>query len=128
MVALDTDFLIDLLNHEESAVEKAGKIETEGERKTVTPVTLAEILEGAHYLGGKYLDNAIELVKSLELLTFDFEAANEAGRIGAELSKEGKQIGIADMMIAGIVKRHSEILLTRDEHFTRVKGLRIERH
>lgn len=128
MVALDADFIIDLLSNKEKAVEKAGEIEASGERKTATPVTIAEVMEGAHYLGGKYLDKAMELLSALEILSFDFEAANEAGRIGAELAKEGKQIGIADLMIAGVVKRHNEVLITRDEHFTRVRGLRVERY
>ena len=128
MVVLETDFLIDLLKGEEYAVTKAREIDESGEPKFVTPVSATEFLIGAHYIGGKYLKAAMELLSSLEILEFDLEACYVAGEIGATLAKEGKHIGVADTMIAGMVKRHGEKLLTRDEHYSRVKGLVVERY
>lgn len=95
-------------------------------KKATTPISAAELLEGAYYIQGKYLAAAKELLQSLEILEFDLEAADRAGEIGAELAKKGRQIGIADTMIAGIVKRHGERLITRDRHYQEVRGLIIE--
>ncbi len=128
MAVLETDFLIDLLRGEEHAVEKSKEIEERGERKATTSISAAELLEGAYYIQEKYLVAAKELLHSLELLEFDLEAADRSGEIGAELTKKGRQIGIADTMIAGIVKRHGERLITRDEHYWKVRGLTVERY
>ena len=128
MVVLETDFLIDLLRGEEHAVEKSKEIEQKGEKKATTPISAAELLEGAYYTQGKYLVAAKELLQSLEILDFDLEAADRSGEIGAELAKKGRQIGIADTMIAGIVKRYGERLVTRDEHYQEVRGLTLERY
>lgn len=128
MVVLETDFLIDLLKGRDYAVLKAKSLDESGEGKYVTPVSATELLEGAHYAGGKYLMGALSLLSSIEILDFDLEACDTAGEIGAALAREGKQIGIADTMIAGIVKRHKKRLLTKDEHYTRIKGLVVERY
>lgn len=128
MVVLETDFLIDLLKGRDYAVLKAKSFDESGEDKYVTPVSATELLEGAHYAGGKYLRATLELLSSIEILDFDLVACDMAGEIGANLAKEGKQIGIADTMIAGIVKRHKKRLLTKDGHYMRVKGLVIERY
>lgn len=128
MAVLETDFLIDLLRGEGDAVARSKEIEEKGERKTTTPISAAELLEGAYYVQGKYLVAAKELLRSLEILEFDLEAADRAGEIGAELAKKGEQIGTADTMIAGIVKRHGERLVTRDEHYWAVRGLTVERY
>ncbi|MEE8403456.1 MAG: PIN domain-containing protein [Candidatus Hydrothermarchaeaceae archaeon] len=128
MAVLETDFLIDLLKGRDYAVLKAKSLDASGESKYVTPVSATELLEGAHYTGEKYLTAALGLLSSVEILDFDLDACDTAGEIGATLAKEGKQIGIADTMIAGIVKRHKKRLLTKDEHYTRVKGLVIERY
>lgn len=128
MVVLETDFLIDLLEGKEYAAQKAREIDETGESKYVTPVSAAEFLEGAHYIGGEYLTSALSLISSLEILDFDLEACDTAGEIGANLAKEGNPIGIADTMIAGIVKRHKKRLLTKDKHYMRVRGLMIEKY
>jgi len=128
MAVLETDFLIDLLRGDEHALEKAREIEAKGERKATTPISAAELLEGAYYVQGKHLAAAKDLLKNLEILEFDLEAADRAGEIGAELIRKGRQIGVADTMIAGIVKRHGERLITRGRHYWEVRGLMVERY
>jgi predicted nucleic acid-binding protein len=129
MVVFETDFLIDLLRGEDHAVDKAREIEDRGERKATTPISATELLEGAYYVGGQHhLIAARDLLQNLEILEFDLEAADRAGEIGAELAREGRPIGIADTMIAGIVKRHGERLITRDDHYREVRGLVVERY
>lgn len=128
MVVLETDFLIDLLKGRNYAVLKAKSLDASKESKYVTPVSATELLEGAHYAGGKHLMEALSLLSSVEILDFDLEACDTAGEIGAALAREGKQIGIADTMIAGIVKRHKKRLLTKDPHYARIRGLVVERY
>lgn len=128
MAAFDSTFLIDFLRRRSHAVEKMAALEGDGEDLAVTHVSAMEVLAGASPLGGRRLDEAMRLLGSLELLPFDLPAALAAARVDAELAAAGKPIGIADTLIAGIVLRHGERLLTRDQGFARVRGLRVERY
>jgi len=69
----------------------------------------------------------LELLRSISLLPFDLESCAEAGRIAAELRRQGESIDARDVMIAGITRRHNETLVTRnDRHFARIAGLKVE--
>lgn len=128
MICLDTDFLIALLHGVPEAVEKAKAMDTSGEVKCTTPINMFELYLGA-YLSKKSVENIKEvagLLSSLVHLTYDEEAARAAGELGAKLRLKGAPIKPGDLMIAGVVKRHSCTLLTRDEHFSAIEGLRAE--
>jgi len=126
LVSLETTFLIDLLKKDPAAVARAQALEASGEPKCVTPPAIAEILIGAHMRGGRAPDRARELLASLVLLSFDREACEEAGRLGAQLIAHGEELSTPDLFIAAITKRHGERLLTRDQSFGRIRGLTVE--
>ena len=71
-------------------------------------------------------------VKSLwsrreRLLQFDGHAAEEYGRIKAELEKKGTPIGPMDTLIAGHAKSRGLILVTNNtREFNRVDDLTVE--
>ncbi len=126
MVSLDATFLIDLLDGTAEAVEKAEELDSSDEPLEVTPPSAAEVLTGAYFAGGEYLSRTRELLRGLDLLDFDGDACEEAGRIGADLMKRGQTIGWMDLLIAAVSKRHGRHLLTRDLDFSRIPGLVIE--
>jgi len=126
VVRLETTFLIDLLNAVPAAVSRAKALEAAGEVRCVTAPTAAELLIGAHYLGGADLARAGELIDSLVLLDFDRQACHEAGQIGVDLLARGEALAATDLFIAAISKRHGHRLLTRDRLFARVRGLTVE--
>lgn len=126
MACLETSFLVDLLNGDPAAVERAKALQASGEPRYVTAPAAAEVLIGAHFIGGRELTKAQELLASLILLDFDLRACEEAGRIGADLAERGETIGAADLFIAAITRRHGQRLLTRDRAFARVRGLVVE--
>ncbi len=128
MVCLDTDFLVALIRGQADAVKRAEEIDSEGLRKTTTPINAFELYLGAH-LSEKREEN-LELVRdlllSMQLMEFDERGCDTAGAIAADLTKIGKPIGARDSMIAGIALRFEQTLLTRNiEHFSRVKGLKV---
>ena len=67
------------------------------------------------------------LLSNIEILSFDVNAADEYGRIRADLEKKGTPIGPLDMMIAGHAKSVGCIIVTNNvKEFSRVDGLVIE--
>jgi predicted nucleic acid-binding protein len=125
-VSLDSSFLIDLLNGEARAAAKSRELDTQVILKAVTPPAAAEVMIGAYHLGRQYLVQARRLLDALPLLSFDGEAIQEAGRLGAELLRRGEPLSQADLFIAAITKRHGHSLLTTDHGFVRVPGLSVE--
>ena len=128
MACLDTDFLIALIGGRPEAVKRAQEMDAEGMRKTTTPVNAFEVHLGAHL--SKQKEKNLELVRdllySLEVLDFDEKSCDMAGGIAATLKKLDNPIGARDSMIAGMVQRFDQTLITRNtEHFSRVKGLKI---
>jgi predicted nucleic acid-binding protein len=126
LVSLETSFLIDLLRKDPAAVARAQILEASGEPRCVTAPAAAEILIGATLRGGRALERARELLASLVLLPFDFEACEEAGRLGAQLISHGEELASSDLFIAAITKRNGQRLLTRDRAFARIRGLTVE--
>lgn len=126
MVSLETTFLVDLLRGTPEAIARIRELEDAGEPKCVTPPAAAELLIGAHRIGGRELKRAEDLIDSLTLLEFDVEACEEAGRMGASLMTRGEPMSTVDLLIAAISKRHGQRVLTRDRGFARVRGLAVE--
>lgn len=70
---------------------------------------------------------ADRLAESLVPQDFDIDAADEHGRLAADLAKRGTPIGAFDAMIAAHALALKLILVTNNEkHFRKVPGLKIE--
>lgn len=128
MVAFDSSFLIDALGNQGDAAAKLRELDAAGEPLTITPVSASEVLRGAHRRGGRYLDRTVEFLRGFPLLEFDLPAALASARVFSELDAAGRPLGFGDTLTAGIVLRHGERLITRDQGFSRVRGLRVERY
>jgi predicted nucleic acid-binding protein len=127
LAALDTDILVSLLKGAPDAVEKIGALQERGERISTTMITAYELLKGA-YISSRADENLAkvgESISNLRVLELSFGAAEEASRIYKELRDRGKVIGEFDVLIAGIVKFHDESLVTRDEHFKSIRGMKL---
>lgn len=121
MVLVDTDVLIDALRGREPSLRRV----TEGLESAAlatTAVTALELTSGAR---DDKQGRAIEdLLAALPILPFDLAAARTAAKIRRELEEEGRGIGMADYLIAGIAVERSLPVLTRNrKHFGRVPGL-----
>ncbi|MDG7000350.1 MAG: type II toxin-antitoxin system VapC family toxin, partial [Nitrososphaerota archaeon] len=57
----------------------------------------------------------------------DVSSSDKAGKILADLAKEGGLIDFRDALIAGISVANSLLIMTRNkDHFSRIKGLKVE--
>lgn len=128
MACLETDFLVDLLRKKSEAISKLEKLQSAGAVLSVTPVTLTELFSGG--FKSKREENIEQIEKmafTLVLLSYDFFAAKEAGKLLGFLEKNGEKIGEMDTLTGAIALRHGEKLITRNtKHFKKIKGLEIE--
>jgi tRNA(fMet)-specific endonuclease VapC len=71
---------------------------------------------------GKML-NWMEFFGKVDILDLNMEGAALAGNINRELKQEGKLIGVQDILIGAIAKRHQMKLATDNvKHFSRIVG------
>ncbi|KPQ43376.1 MAG: tRNA(fMet)-specific endonuclease VapC [Candidatus Methanoperedens nitroreducens] len=122
MTVLDTNFLIDVLRDKGNPEAILDTIE----HPKTTTINVFELYFGAERSVKKKesISNIDSLIKSMEILEFDMPAAVKAANIHAKLKNSGRTLEIEDLFIAGIVLANNEELLTRDDHFNRIPGLR----
>ncbi len=125
---LDTNICIYLINHKPLQVFEKLQ-EHNPDEICISAVTYAELVHGVEK------SKAVErnrlaltiLLSNIEILDFDMKAAEEYGRIRADLEKKGTPIGPLDMMIAGHAKSLGYTVVTNNVgEFKRVEGLQYE--
>ena len=127
MVCADTDFLIDLSNREEKALEKLKGIREKGDTIYTTTISIGEYYTGAYRSRDREgrVSKAREFLKAFVPLTPDHESARLWGQLAAEL--KSNIIGDLDLLIASIAFSNKQTLITRNKkHFERVPGLEVE--
>ncbi len=124
MAVLETSFLIDILRGRKQAVDLLNELE-EREPLFITTPTIMELWEGAlrSQLPEKEMKKTGDMLVALHILDFDAKAAKKAAEINYELLHS--PIEAEDSMIASIAFVHNEVLVTKDEHFVRISGLKI---
>ena len=94
----------------------------------ISSVTYAELVHGVEK-SATVEKNRLALsllLANIEIKSFDMKAADEYGKIRADLERKGTPIGPLDMMIAGHAKSLGCILVTNNEReFSRVERLEI---
>lgn len=125
---LDTNICIYLIKHKPPQVFEKLQ-EHNPDEICISAVTYAELVHGVEK------SKAVErnrlaltiLLSNIEILDFDMKAAEEYGRIRADLEKKGTPIGLLDMMIAGHAKSLGYTVVTNNVgEFKRVEGLQYE--
>ena len=130
MKLLDTTFLVDILRKQEGARRVVAAMEEAGERGATTEVNAFELLLGGYRHGRIRPDRlaAVERILSrVDVLSLDREGAARAAGVLAELRARGRDLGLLDALIAGIALAGGlDTVVTRDEGFRRVPGLKVE--
>ena len=125
---LNTNICIYAIKHKpEKVFERLQR--TKPEDVCISSVTYAELAHGVEKSANVEKNRvALSLLLSnIEILSFDTDAANEYGKIRAELERQGTPIGPLDMMIAGHASSLGYTLVTNNtKEFCRVNGLKIE--
>ena len=129
MVCLDTDLLIGFLRGDAKATEVLRRLEEERRSPTITAITAYELLKGALISpdAAKNAESVRRLIQSMKVLPLTDESCRSSARIYAELRAKRKLSGEFDILIAGIVAENEETLISRDEHFSTMNGVRVQR-
>ncbi len=125
-VLLDTDIFSEILKGiDETVVARATAYVTLFDHYTLSTITVMEIIKGLHKLQREdRVQQFLNSLSSVELLTFDLPAAEIAGRIYADLERTGQPIGRADPMIAALALHHNLTLVTGNQsHYQRIQTL-----
>lgn len=126
---LDTDILSEIIKGKDAAVaaSAAAYLAQQG-RFTTSAVTVAEIVYGFRRMGRE--DRVAQFEASLaaaEVLPLDDAAGRLAGRINADLERNGRVIGMPDVMIAAIALRNGLPIVTGNvAHFGHVRSVGYE--
>ncbi len=100
------------------------------ERLYIPLPVIGELLFGFQ-LGSRHEANLKRLMEFQDhpmtsLVGLDYETCEVYARIGSELRSMGKPIPTNDHWIAAIAIRNNLTLMTRDRHFSHVKGLSLK--
>ncbi len=127
---LDTSFIIDLMDYKETAINKLNELLRRSEPQLVTTPTIFELFSGIAQSDkpDKEKEKVMTVLSCQTILPLEQSGAEAAGEIDGRLVKEGHTIDPEDCMIAGIAKVRNQVILTNDEHFQRIKEVRVERY
>jgi predicted nucleic acid-binding protein len=126
MVCVDTNVLIDILRADVDTHELENRLDMQN--PCVAMPTVFELWIGVLLSKRSEKEKrAVEaLLRTLNVLEMGVEDAVRAAEIYVGLMKKGREIPPIDAMIAGVVIGYGEKLLTKDKHFKRVDGLKVE--
>ena len=125
---IDTDWVIDHLNHIERITRRLEELAPEGLALSI--ISLAELYEGVYYARDLVESEAALqrfLNPELTILGLDEETCKIFGKERGRLRAAGSLIGDCDLLIGATALRHRLTLLTNNRHhFERIEGLRME--
>ncbi|HEY6238650.1 MAG TPA: type II toxin-antitoxin system VapC family toxin [Thermoplasmata archaeon] len=87
---------------------------------------VAEVLRGAHRVGGPELRRAVALLRQHDVMPIDREVAQLAGELSAECDRRGRPVGMMDCLVAAPAKSFGAVLITGDADLARIPGLSVE--
>ena len=127
MLVFDTTILIDALHSKKAAQKKIEELEETEETICTTQINVLELYKGA-YLPTKSDANIQKVKKLLDafmVLHIDYDAYELFAALSAKLKSRGDSIGDFDALIAAITMTNGAAIVSRDNHFRRIPGLRV---
>ena len=123
---LDTNAMIALLKNSNAILGRRVRQRDPGQ-VCISSIVVHELYFGA-YKSSRVQENLSVLDRlAFEVIDFGQEDARQAGRVRAEMARQGTPIGPYDVLIAGQAAQRGLVLVTRNgREFQRVQGLRWE--
>jgi predicted nucleic acid-binding protein len=127
---LDTEFLIELDNQNQDAIEKAASLEKADVPLRVPTIVIQELYVGVG-AGSKSFENARKyeaLMANKPVVDVDGKIARQAGALeGQHITSDTKpELGPGDALVAATGLQYNEPVVTNDTDFTHVDGLAVE--
>ena len=122
---IDTNHASAIMGGERRIAEQLLLRTREGDRFAISVTVLSELYFAAY--ASKRQQNNMHNIRTflshIPILPFDVPAAEEYGRIRAELKAKGRPIPSTDAQIAAVARIHRLIVLSADRHFQYVENL-----
>lgn len=124
---LDTDIVIEFLRGNEKVIKKIRSLPHETSI-CITSLTVYELYKGVYLIGERQREQEVEeFIRHVKVFQLEEHIEKRAGKIYADLRKNGEIISDADILIAAIVLCNDSVLVTNNiNHFKRIKNLKIE--
>lgn len=125
---LDTNICIYTIKHKPPEVIK-NFLRHNPDEMCISSITYAELMHGVEKSQAVERNRmAITLfLSAITILPFNQYAAEEYGKVRAELERKGTPIGLMDMLIAGHARAEELVLVTNNtREFFRVENLEVE--
>jgi tRNA(fMet)-specific endonuclease VapC len=127
MLVLDTTILIDALHGKRTALGKIIELEKMDETICTTQINALELYKGA-YLSTKS-DEDIQKVKKLldafVVLRINDDTYEWFAALSADLKSHGVSINDLDELIATVTMTNGAAIVSNDNHFKRIPGLKV---
>ena len=125
---LDTNICIYTIKQKPEAVIR-NFLKHDPDELCISAITYGELMHGVEKSQARERNRAAltMFLSAISILEFDHYAAEEYGRVRAELERKGTPIGPMDMLIAGHARSEGLILVTNHtREFLRVQNLEVE--
>lgn len=124
MKVLDSTVLIDLMKGQEGALE----VISEQKEHWTTQINMYEVIKGVFVRKNAYSSKVIELFENIRVLPLDDKSIIRSAEIMCDLMKRGQRVPDMDCIIAGIALSNKiyTIVTNNKDHFSRIKGLKVE--
>lgn len=125
---IDTNHASAFMSNAQPVTDRISQQAVSGERFYLSMTVIGELFF-AVYASSHRRRNMVNLERLLEriaVLDFDIAAAEEYGRIKAELKDKGRPIPGTDVQIAAVARLHGLVVLSADRHLSYVDNLRVE--
>jgi predicted nucleic acid-binding protein len=106
---LDTSVIIDALNQKRGRWQLLGSLVEAGDTLACSVVTLTEIYAGVR---PKEMALTQQFLDAMEHYQLDSRLARDAGLLKNEWAKQGKTLGVVDLIIAATALAHNLVLMT----------------
>ena len=122
---LDADLVISFLNGQRPAIELVNQLAEAGLFLSI--IAYGEVYEGliSRRESESYRENLERLVALVNMMSPDVEIAHLYGGIRAGLRVQGLLIPDNGLWIAATALAHDLTLVSRDQHFSRIPGLKV---
>ena len=127
MLVLDTTILIDALRRKNAALCKIIELEEREETICTTQINALELYKGA-YLPTKSSEDVQKVKKLLDafiVLPINDETYECFAALSAELKLRGESINDFDELIAAIAMTNGASIVSNDNHFMRIPGIKV---
>ena len=125
---LESNFIIDLLNGKDNAVQLYEEIKNAPLSITaIASVALFEILRGKEQNQDK-VQKFEELRQKMAVLPFGEKEAEEASQIEKAIHQNGQTISPLDLLIGATAKTNRAILVSNDSDYNRIDGLQLKNY